>query len=178
MASHIPSLVISEAPARWLEFLGEVVAVRLESDASAEGFTLLDVHTPARGGIPVLHTHPGAETMIVLRGEYEFYGREHGSRRVVAAPVGTVVYVPDGAPHGYANVGEAPGRLLVFNDAAAQMDAFFAAVGAPVEGPGATQSVLPDLAAWLQAMHTYRFTFVEPPDGSSGASAKNVEPLS
>jgi quercetin dioxygenase-like cupin family protein len=157
-----PSLTLHvEATPSYCVFLGETIAVRLTSHTTGGPIILLDVLTPPGGGIPVLHTHPGAVTLLVLAGAYEVYGHRHGKRYTIASPPGTAVYVPDGAPYGYANKGDEPGRLLLVAEARSRMDAFVRTVGIPVSRPFTAPSTFPDVSHMLEALHEYGFTFVE-----------------
>ena len=65
------------------------------------------VAAPGEG--PPLHTHADEdECLVVLEGEMRFrFGDD-----VEAAPAGSVVYVPRGAPHTWQNVGDGQARLL------------------------------------------------------------------
>jgi mannose-6-phosphate isomerase-like protein (cupin superfamily) len=58
---------------------------------------------------PPLHTHPHAETFIVLSGRVEL---QAGERRVVAE-AGAIVVAPGGTPHTFVNRGEGESRVLV-----------------------------------------------------------------
>jgi quercetin dioxygenase-like cupin family protein len=160
------SVIVPPASAPPLDVLGETVAIRLSALATRAACTVLEIGSPVGGGISVLHTHPGAEVVVVLAGTYEFYGQHREATYALAAPAGSVVHVPDGAPHGYANVGPTPGRLLVVLDAAGRMDAFVEAVGTPADAA----PPFPDVARWLQALAEYRVTFVEVPPAAEAAS--------
>jgi quercetin dioxygenase-like cupin family protein len=88
------------------------------------------VAAPGEG--PPLHTHADEdECLVVLDGEMRFrFGDD-----VEAAPAGSVVYVPRGAPHTWQNVGEDPARMLVLF-APAGMEAFFDRFAAQDGRPG------------------------------------------
>jgi quercetin dioxygenase-like cupin family protein len=76
---------------------------------SGSGYTLAEVTIPA-GMTNALHRHPCEETMYVLAGEFEFFG-DDGRRRRVGA--GGVVHVASRVAHGYVNLGDSVGRLLL-----------------------------------------------------------------
>ena len=88
------------------------------------------VAAPGEG--PPLHTHADEdECLVVLDGEMRFrFGDD-----VEAAPVGSVVYVPRGAPHTWQNVGDDPARMLVIF-APAGMEPFFDRFAAMDATPG------------------------------------------
>ncbi len=77
--------------------------------ATRSGYTVAEVTIPA-GTTNALHRHPCEETMYVLAGAFEFFGEE-GERRRLGA--GGVVHVASRVAHGYANLGDSVGRLLV-----------------------------------------------------------------
>jgi quercetin dioxygenase-like cupin family protein len=72
-------------------------------------YTVAELSLPAGSANP-LHRHPCEETMYVLEGEFEMVGE--GDDRRVAGP-GCVMHVPAGAAHGFINVGNSTGRLLM-----------------------------------------------------------------
>jgi len=72
-------------------------------------YAMAEVSAPP-GVVNALHRHPNEETMYVLAGEFEMFG-EDGERRRVGP--GAVMHVPRNAAHGFVNVGEGTGRLLL-----------------------------------------------------------------
>ena len=79
----------------------------------------------AAGDGPPLHTHAREdEVLYVLEGEFRFQLDDE----VHEAPVGSTMYVPPGQPHCFQNVGESPGRLLIFFTPSG-MEHFFALTG-------------------------------------------------
>ena len=107
------------------------------------------VAAPGEG--PPLHTHADEdECLVVLDGEMRFrFGDD-----VEAAPAGSVVYVPRGAPHTWQNVGDEPARMLVLF-APAGMEAFFDRFAA-MDGP-------PGMAAFARAAEGTGMDVVGPP---------------
>ena len=79
--------------------------------------------TPAPGEGPPLHSHPNEDELIyVLEGSLRvrLEGTDH------AAPSGSFVFVPRGAPHTWQNDGDASARVLfAFTPAAPGMERFF-----------------------------------------------------
>jgi len=107
------------------------------------------VAAPGEG--PPLHTHADEdECLVVLEGEMRFrFGDD-----VEAAPAGSVVYVPRGAPHTWQNVGDDPARMLVLF-APAGMEAFFDRFAAMDGAPG--------MAAFARATEGTGMDVVGPP---------------
>jgi quercetin dioxygenase-like cupin family protein len=92
----------------------------------------------APGEGPPLHTHANEdESLYVLDGEVRFkLGDE-----IRAAPAGSFVFIPRGAPHTWQNVGDGPARLLI-HFTPSGMERFFdgfAALETP--GPAAFETV-------------------------------------
>jgi quercetin dioxygenase-like cupin family protein len=90
------------------------------------------------GDGPPLHTHANeGESVYVLDGEMRFkLGDE-----IQAAPAGSFVFIPRGAPHTWQNVGDGPARILI-HFTPSGMERFFdgfAALEAP--GPAAFEAV-------------------------------------
>jgi hypothetical protein len=70
------------------------------------------------------------ETFYILEGVFEIYGQDaSGKKYSVRANVGDTVHVPGNAPHGFKNVGEKAGRMLVMYEPADIMLKFFQEVG-------------------------------------------------
>ena len=92
----------------------------------------------ASGDGPPLHTHANEdESLYVLDGEVRFkLGDE-----IRAAPAGSFVFIPRGAPHTWQNVGDGPARVLI-HFTPSGMERFFdgfAALETP--GPAAFETV-------------------------------------
>jgi quercetin dioxygenase-like cupin family protein len=90
------------------------------------------------GDGPPLHTHANeGESVYVLDGEMRFKLRDE----IQAAPAGSFVFIPRGAPHTWQNVGDGPARILI-HFTPSGMERFFdgfAALEAP--GPAAFETV-------------------------------------
>jgi mannose-6-phosphate isomerase-like protein (cupin superfamily) len=105
--------------------------------AATEGrFTVLEQVTPAGWG-PPRHVHSREDEIVyILEGTYELsLGDE---RRTVSA--GACAILPRGTPHGFRNVGGAPGRLFVVI-APGGLEEYFLAVGNCSPPPGPAQLV-------------------------------------
>lgn len=77
----------------------------LTGDRMGTEITLVFYETEEIGKGPVLHTHPYAETFIVIEG----HGRYQVGDAVIDAKVGDVLIGPPNVPHKFSNLG--PGRL-------------------------------------------------------------------
>lgn len=148
---------------RWL--LGETVTTLLSREQTDDQLTVMEVRTPPGGGVPFLHTHPGAETFVVLDGTYEIYGQTDGEKRAIAAPAGRAVFIPAEAPHGYANVGDTPGRMLMLLHAGSRMEDFFRAIGTRINDPSRPPEMEgpPDMERLAAVMAEYDMRFIEQP---------------
>jgi quercetin dioxygenase-like cupin family protein len=86
---------------------GELV-FKLEGSQCADATNVLETEAAAGEG-PPLHFHETQdEWLYVLSGSFRFRLDDD----VVAAPVGTFVFIPRGVPHTWQNVGEGRGSLL------------------------------------------------------------------
>lgn len=89
--------------------LGDLVTVKIHSRDTGGVFSQIETSCgPHIGPPPHIH-HREEETFFVIEGEFEFIC---GGERTTGGP-GTVARLPRGVPHRFANIGEAPGRLLV-----------------------------------------------------------------
>jgi quercetin dioxygenase-like cupin family protein len=117
--------------------LGADVVFKLRGDQTEGALTAFEtVVAPGEG--PPLHTHAYEhESMYVLDGEFRFKLGD----QIHAAPAGSFVFVPRGAPHTWQNVGDGPARML-FHFTPSGMERFFdgfAALETP--GPAAFETV-------------------------------------
>lgn len=127
---------------RRLRVLSDVLDVKLAAEDTAGRHTLFEVHTPPGSGVPALHTHPPSETFYVLEGKYEIYVAGPAGPQAIRATPGDAVHIPAGAPHGYKNVGERPGRMLALFDPPGRMHALFEALHGDEPDPDRLQHIL------------------------------------
>jgi quercetin dioxygenase-like cupin family protein len=116
---------------------------------TGSSYSLAEVSV-APGSRTVLHSHPREETMYVVTGDFEFFGEAGETRR---AHAGAVMHVPANAIHGFQNVGDTIGRLLVVIPVA--QEAFFDELAEAMQ----YASLQPDLVDAAFARHqveTYR----------------------
>ena len=96
-------------------------------------YFVVEALSPPGSGPYFLHTHPPQETFYVVEGDYEIYGRNEGGKYAIRARPGTTVLVPGGEPHGFKNVGDTPGRMILTYEPAEPMVEFFRDIGIPVK---------------------------------------------
>jgi mannose-6-phosphate isomerase-like protein (cupin superfamily) len=88
---------------------GGSVTIKAETRSTNGSLTVLEfVHPPKAG--PAMHTHLREdEVWYVLEGAYRFKLGD----AMVALSTGGMAFGPRGVAHGFQNVGDTPGRLLV-----------------------------------------------------------------
>jgi mannose-6-phosphate isomerase-like protein (cupin superfamily) len=90
--------------------LGGSITVRLRREDTGAALGLIEQVVPGGYPGPALHVHPEFdETFYVVDGMLAFRVGDHAYE---AGP-GTVVFVPRGTPHTFANPGETPARSFV-----------------------------------------------------------------
>ncbi len=146
--------------------LNELMTVLLSGKETNGKYAIVESITQPGDGVPLLHTHPQQETFLVLEGSYEIFRRdEEGNKYATPAPAGSMVHVPGGAPHGFQNVGNTPGKLLLTFEPAGNMEALFEEIGIPVEdknNPPLMEGP-PDMEALLKVFAKYELYFLEAP---------------
>jgi quercetin dioxygenase-like cupin family protein len=149
-----------------LRVVNELMTLLLGGEETGGKYALVETFTPPGEGMPLLHTHPQQETFQILEGTYEFYGQdEDGNKCARPAPAGSVVHVPGGAPHGFQNIGDTPGKMLLILEPAGNMEIFFKEIGIPVAdkaNPPAPNGP-PDMEALLKVGAKYNIHFLEAP---------------
>jgi mannose-6-phosphate isomerase-like protein (cupin superfamily) len=99
--------VLQPGQGRRIELGGFLMTVKAAAQATDNAFTLLEAAEPPHFG-PPMHIHrDSAEAFYVLEGEYIIFVDDQEIR----CPVGSFVYIPAGAIHGF-RVGGAPSRKL------------------------------------------------------------------
>jgi quercetin dioxygenase-like cupin family protein len=148
-----------------LQVMNEVVTVLVSGEETDGKYAVLESITQPNDGVPLLHTHPHQETFHVVEGSYEIFGRDEAGNKVATpAPAGTIVHVPSGAPHGFLNVGDTPGKLLLTVEPASMED-FFRDLGTPIGDPAdlPKRNGPPDMEAVLKTCAKHGVHFVEAP---------------
>jgi quercetin dioxygenase-like cupin family protein len=151
---------------RSLLVISELMTILLTGEETDGKYALVESITPPGEGVPFLHTHPQQETFYVLEGNYEIYGRdEEGNKFAVQAQAGSTVHVPGGAPHGFRNVGDTAGKVLLTLEPAGNMEVFFEEVGIPVEDKAnpPAPSDPPDMEVLMKAFAKHNIYVLETP---------------
>jgi quercetin dioxygenase-like cupin family protein len=121
--------------------------MRFMGDLAGTELSILEVEVPPGSGTPP-HLHASPEIFRVLRGEITFGLFENGPPQQIRAEAGTVVTVPSGVGHNYANLGAEPASMLVVVEAS--MVAFFRDIGradTPPAGPPSDAEIAEVLSA-------------------------------
>lgn len=134
-AAQVHHLHVPAGRGRRLRVMTEVVEIKLTEADTSGTYTMAEVWTPVGGGAAALHTHPPQETFYVLEGIFEFGGVGPAGPYTVRGTPGSVVQIPGGAPHGFRNIGDGPGRVLVIYEPPGKMLSFFETMHAAVNHP-------------------------------------------
>jgi quercetin dioxygenase-like cupin family protein len=151
------------------------VTVKVTGMETGGAYALLTI-TIAPGGGPPLHTHPQAETCVVLSGEFAFVWRDGGDARTVQAGAGCLMHAPGGAPHRFENVGETPGTVLIVCEPAT-LDFLRAMSVAFPPGAGPDMETLLDLSAQHGIESIYEGEGARPEPPSNGATSAEARAL-
>ena len=161
------SIIVADSN-RVLLVMNELMTVLLASEETDGKYSIVESITQPGDGVPLLHTHPQQETFRILEGNYVIYGRDEGGNKYATpASAGSTVHVPGGTPHGFQNVGDTPGKVLLTFEPAGNMEIFFEEIGIPVEdkaNPPAPDGP-PDMEALLRASARHDIYFLESPSG-------------
>jgi len=109
-----------------LAVVGDTYTVLVKGEDTAGRYALIDMLVPPGGGPPP-HRHDFEEMFHLLEGELQVTFR--GVQSVVHA--GETINVPANAPHNFANVSDAPARLLCMVSPAG-LEKYFAESGDPL----------------------------------------------
>ena len=146
--------------------IGDKITFKLTPDDTNGAYFAAEVLSEPGGGPWFLHTHEPQETFHVLEGVFEVYGQDaNGEKYAIRAEVGDTVQVPGNTPHGFKNVGDTQGRMLLVYEPAEPMYQFFQEVGIPMS-KGQTLSELADSLDMDKTMTILKkyMTFVEMPE--------------
>jgi quercetin dioxygenase-like cupin family protein len=142
----------------------DLMTLKLSGVDTLGAFALAEVAIPPQGGPPGLHTHPSAETCLVLDGELEFATVVDGQVCMLAGTAGTVVHIPGFAPHTFRNVGTTPARMLMLVTPA-DLEQFYLEAGVPVSDPAQPPPPgVPSDEEWMMSLYRkHRIVFLDPP---------------
>lgn len=131
MARH---LTVQAADKTSYFVIGDVITVKLTPEDTKGAYFIVEVTSQPGGGPSFLHTHEPQETFYVLEGSFEVYGQdEKGEKYAIRAEGGDIVHVPGKVPHGFKNVGNSVGRMLLTYEPAEPMYNFFREIGVPMK---------------------------------------------
>jgi len=131
--------------------IGDVITVKITAQETDSAYLIVEVVSQPDGGPSFLHTHEPQETFHVVEGVFEVYGQdENGTKYAIRAEVGDTVHVPGNTPHGFRNVGDKPGKMILTYHPAAPMLNFFREIGIPMSD----RHTLPDLSRAQDAERT------------------------
>lgn len=146
-------LQIPAGRGRRFRVLAGIVEAKLTEPDTGGAYTVFEISSPPGGGAALLHSHPPQETFYVLEGTYDFYGIGADGPYALRDTVGACVQVGSGVAHGFRNVGDTAGRVLVIYEPPGKMRALFEAIHAEVDNPDpllARQEDLPHLERILE----------------------------
>jgi quercetin dioxygenase-like cupin family protein len=145
----------------------EVVEAKLTATETNGAYSVFEVTAPPGGGPALLHTHAPQETFYILEGCFAFGGLGPEGPYRIQATTGAVVHIPAGKLHGFQNVGNTPGRVLIVYEPPGQMQAFFAAMHAAVDHPDPLHAPLEALPneAQIGAIFAQHAMEIWSPDG-------------
>ena len=137
----------------------EIVEFLATSEQTGGAFSLFDNYTLPGAGIPPhFHTQED-EAFWIVEGTYRFWV---DGEDVELGP-GGFVFLPRNTPHGYTNIGDGTGRMLI-QTTPGGFDEFFAEVGEPIvedEEPGP-----PDVDRVIAIAAQHGIEFLPPPADS------------
>ena len=123
--------------------IGDVITFKITAEETNGAYFAVEVTSQPGGGPWFLHTHEPQETFYVLEGTFEVYGQdENGDKYAICAAVGDTVQVPGNVPHGFKNVGDGLGRMLLIYEPAEPMLRFFQEIGIPMPD----RTTVPDMS--------------------------------
>ena len=139
-------------------FLANRVTIKATGEDTGELHSLSEVEVAPGFATPVHIHHREDESFYVLTGRFRF---ECASESIDAEP-GSYVRLPRDVPHWFANVGEAPGRMLNIMSPGGG-EAFFVEAGRPANADGLPPAGPPDLEALQRAAPIYGLEILGPP---------------
>ena len=157
-----PSKVLPPGGGETLHVLDELATFKVTAGDGQGAFSLVELDCPPGGGVPV-HAHAVADHVLyVLAGTFAV---TLDGRRDTLTP-GACAVIPRGHAHGYANVGDERGRLLVMASPPASEERVFLELASMLAtGPGGSTE-LTSAIRLLGARHDLSLPLAEepPPD--------------
>lgn len=145
--------IIPPGDGKPMNVMGHAVTLKLTSRETEGDYYVFEVVSPAGAGIPP-HVHQNEDEVIyVLEGTYEIFL----DGQTYQAQTGSWLHFPRTIPHGFQNVGDAPGRTLWTVTPGASFEQFFAELGAlPADQP-------PDMEKVAEIFGRYDIEILSPP---------------
>ena len=159
--THLPR---GEGESVWLG--GDLIEVKLASEATGEAYSMVEVTIPPQGGPPP-HLHPNVdEALYIVEGEVEVLLGDGTTR----ASAGALAFVPKGTVHAFKNVGTSPSKVVVIISPGG-FEKFFLEAGSPaIEGSTPPEGE-PDVRRIMEIGRKYGFE-TRPLPGSNTFSEK------
>lgn len=140
--------------------IGEQFTFKVTQAETNGAFSMIEMLAFPGGGPPV-HTHPSAETFVILDGEFQITGIHDGKPYTLRAGAGDTVFVPEGEPHTYQAVGDGPGRTMLLFAPGLEMESFFAEAGFPITDESSAPPP-PDFPAMIALAEKHGMVFLPP----------------
>jgi quercetin dioxygenase-like cupin family protein len=141
--------------------IGERLTFKVMTDDTNGQFSVMELIANPGGG-PPLHTHPSAEALTIIEGEFEISGLENGAPYSIRAKPGDTIFVPAGAPHTYSAVGTTPGKAMLVFTPGGEMERFFAEAGVAVQDDEPAAAEPPDIPTLISVAQKHGMVFLGP----------------
>ena len=142
--------------------LGTVNLCKATKDDTRGIYSFFVSTVPPGEGVPI-HTHlKEDEAYYLLDGEWEMYDVDNNETLTLGPD--TYVYVPMGLNHGFKNISDRPGRLVLLITPGG-LEGFFEGIGQIIDdpqNPPPPPSGPPDFAKAAQVAAKYNITFIPP----------------
>ena len=155
------SRIVKPGEGREFRVLGNTFLLKVTAAETQDAYSVFEIASPPRGGIPPHINTREAETHIVLQGRYGF---QVAAETHEVGP-GAVFYLPRGIAHGFHVLGPEHGRMIVIPSPGSNNEAFVAKLAErfgdalPAGGP--------DPATW-EALAALAREYGSPPAPPSG----------
>jgi quercetin dioxygenase-like cupin family protein len=151
---------IKAGEGRSLHVITDIGTFKLTREDTAGAYLLMEWRVPPQAGV-AMHAQAGIETFYIVEGSFSFRGQRSSEHYTLLAERGDVIHVAERVPHSYKNIGNDPGRMLVWMAPAGRAQQFFEEIGSPVEDASAFPAApaLPDPAALRATLQKYQVDF-------------------
>jgi len=151
---------IKAGEGRSLHVITDIGTFKLTREDTAGAYLLMEWRVPPQAGV-AMHAQAGIETFYIVEGSFSFRGQRSSEHYTLLAERGDVIHVAERVPHSYRNIGNDPGRMLVWMAPAGRAQQFFEEIGSPVEDASAFPAApaLPDPAVLRATLQKYKVDF-------------------